>query len=107
MYHHRSLVRPLGVALFGGRSDPLEKRIITAVLLSSSSTAARLPHIAEAAILYRLVRFSVLEHGSTQSAFAKDVLEAAFQMYAALAQRPFAKLAFNGTRGAMKSQSSP
>ena len=29
MYHHRSLVRPLGVALFGGRSDPLEKRIIT------------------------------------------------------------------------------
>jgi hypothetical protein len=37
---------------------------------------------------------------STQSAFLKDVFEAAFQVHAALA---FARLAFNGTRSAMKS----
>jgi hypothetical protein len=40
---------------------------------------------------------------STQSAFVKDVLEAAFQVHAALAQKPFTRLAFNSTRGAMKS----
>ena len=44
-----------------------------------------------------------LEGGSAQSAFVKDVLKAAFQVHAALAQKRFARLALNGTRGTMKS----
>src|SRR6266850_3823896 len=44
-----------------------------------------------------------LECGSAQSAFVKDVLEAAFQVHAALAQKRFARLALNSTRSAMKS----
>jgi hypothetical protein len=44
-----------------------------------------------------------LERGSTQSTFVKDVLEAAFQVHAVLAQKRLARLAFHGTRGPMKS----
>ena len=47
--------------------------------------------------------FCSLEGGSAQSACVKDVLKAAFQVHAALAQKRLARLAFNGTRRAMKS----
>jgi hypothetical protein len=50
------------------------------------------------------VRFSVPpECRSTQSAFLKDVFEAAFQVHAALAQKLLCQTGFNGTRSAMKS----
>jgi hypothetical protein len=42
------------------------------------------------------------ERGPTHSAFIKDVLEAAFQVHAALAQKRFARLALDGTSGAIK-----
>jgi hypothetical protein len=42
------------------------------------------------------------ERGPAHSAFVKDVLEAAFQMHAALAQKRFARLALDGTGGAIK-----
>jgi hypothetical protein len=44
-----------------------------------------------------------LERGSAQSAFVKDVLKAAFQVHAALAQKRFARVALDGTGGTMKS----
>ena len=47
--------------------------------------------------------FCSLKRGPAHSAFIKDVLEAAFQVHAALAQERFTRLALNGTRGAMKS----
>ena len=47
--------------------------------------------------------FCSLEGGSAQSAFVKEMLKAAFQMHAALAQKHFARLALDGTSGAMKS----
>ena len=47
--------------------------------------------------------FCSLEGGSAQSPFVKDVLKAAFQVHAALAQKRFARLALNSTRSAMKS----
>ena len=47
--------------------------------------------------------FCSLERGSTQSAFVKDVLEAAFQVHAALAQKGFTRLALDGTGSTMKS----
>jgi hypothetical protein len=40
---------------------------------------------------------------SAQSALVKDVLKAAFQVHAALAQKRFARLALDGTGGTMKS----
>ena len=42
------------------------------------------------------------ERGLAHSAFVKGVLEAAFQMYAALAQKRLARLALDGTGGAIK-----
>ena len=47
--------------------------------------------------------FCSLERGPAHSAFIKDVLEAAFQVHPALAQKPLARLALNGTSSAMKS----
>jgi hypothetical protein len=47
--------------------------------------------------------FSSLERGAAHSAFVKDVLEAAFQVHPALAQKSLARLALNGTSSAMKS----
>ena len=47
--------------------------------------------------------FCSLEGGSAQSAFVQDVLKAAFQVHAALAQKRFAGLALDGTDGTMKS----
>ena len=47
--------------------------------------------------------FCSLKRGPAHSAFIKDVLEAAFQVHAALAQERFTRLALNGTHGAMKS----
>jgi len=41
--------------------------------------------------------------GPAHAAFIKDVLEAAFQVHAALAQKRLPRLTFDGTRGAMKS----
>ena len=42
------------------------------------------------------------ERGLARSAFVKDTLEAAFQMYAALAQKRLARLALDGTGAAIK-----
>ena len=47
--------------------------------------------------------FCSLEGGPAHSAFIKDMLEAAFQVHPALAQKPLARLALNGTSSAMKS----
>src|SRR4029077_14215485 len=47
--------------------------------------------------------FGSLEGGSAQSAFVKEMLKAAFQMHAALAQERFPRLALDGTSGAMQS----
>jgi hypothetical protein len=46
--------------------------------------------------------FFSLERSAAHSAFIKDVLEAAFQVHAALAQKRFARLALYGTSGAIK-----
>ena len=54
-----------------------------------------------------LVAFSEIlcspEGGSAQSAFVKDLLKAAFQVHAALAQKGFTRLALDGTGSATKS----
>ena len=42
------------------------------------------------------------ERGPAHSAFVKDVLEAAFQVHAALAQKRLARLALDGTGGTIK-----
>ena len=47
--------------------------------------------------------FCSLECGSAHSAFVKDVLEAAFQVHAAIAQKRPPRLTFDGTSGTMKS----
>ena len=47
--------------------------------------------------------FCSLEGRSAQAAFVKEMLKAAFQLHAALAQKRFARLALDGTSGAMQS----
>ena len=47
--------------------------------------------------------FCSLEGGSAQSALVQEMLKAAFQVHSALAQKRFARLALDGTSGAMKS----